>query len=419
MPIFEDDCYCDIIWDGERPPALYAMSQHGGVVHIGSFSKSIGPALRVGYIVAPWELMSRMLPLKQDAGSGAIEQMVLAEYCSPHFNERIAELRQGLRRKRDTMKEALNEQFGTAAEFEDTKGGMFLWVKLPDNVDTMKLFQPALAAGVAINPGPEWSVDKAHSKSRMRLCFAGPTHDEIRQGIAALAEVCHREFGVPTRISNVSAASLPAIWWTMIEAHNRGGGRAMASKSLTPEQMETRVRPLQESADLPEAELRRAQHPARRGGEGHRAQGVSGDGAGRLPGPQRRRAGERPARAHRQHRRMRAATTARACTAISTRWRISSASAAASRFHGATRASTRLILEPNDMISVPRGENRKFFNISNEVGRLLVMIVPETDQQVDPIIYAPSLGREIENEYGKQALEGLQTIGFKFEEPVG
>lgn len=206
VPIFEDDCYCDIIWEGTRPPALYAMSERGGVVHIGSFSKSIGPALRVGYIVAPWELMSRMLPLKQDAGSGAIEQMVLAEYCSPHFEQRVAKLRQGLRSKRDTMKEALNEQFGTAAEFEDTKGGMFLWVKLPDNVDTLKLYQPALKAGVAINPGPEWSIDKEHSKSRMRLCFAGPSHDEIRQGIAALAEVCHREFGVPTRIANVKRA---------------------------------------------------------------------------------------------------------------------------------------------------------------------------------------------------------------------
>ena len=71
------------------------------------------------------------------------------------------------------------------------------------------------------------------------------------------------------------------------------------------------------------------------------------------------------------------------------------------------------------MISVPRGENRKFFNISDEVGRLLVMIVPETDQQIDPILYAPSLAKEIEDEYGKKALEGLQKIGFKFEEPVG
>jgi uncharacterized RmlC-like cupin family protein len=78
-----------------------------------------------------------------------------------------------------------------------------------------------------------------------------------------------------------------------------------------------------------------------------------------------------------------------------------------------------LVLDPLDMISVPRGENRRFRNVSNETGRLLVMIVPETDQQVDPITYAPALAREIETEYGKDALEGLQKIGFKFEEPVG
>jgi mannose-6-phosphate isomerase-like protein (cupin superfamily) len=78
-----------------------------------------------------------------------------------------------------------------------------------------------------------------------------------------------------------------------------------------------------------------------------------------------------------------------------------------------------LVLDPLDMISVPRGENRRFRNVSNETGRLLVMIVPETDLQVDPISYAPSLAREIEIEYGKGALEGLQKIGFKFETPVG
>jgi mannose-6-phosphate isomerase-like protein (cupin superfamily) len=79
-----------------------------------------------------------------------------------------------------------------------------------------------------------------------------------------------------------------------------------------------------------------------------------------------------------------------------------------------------LVLEPLDMISVPRGENRSFRNISNELGRLLVMIVPETEQQVDPISYAASLAKEIENEYGKPALDGLQKIGFVFEdEPAG
>ena len=203
VPIFEDDCYADLVWDGKRPPAIYAMSGHGGVIHIGSFSKSIAPALRVGFIVAPWEVMSRMLALKTDAGSGALEQMVLAEYCAPHFATHVPKLTKGLRAKLDTLMEALNEQFGTAAEFEDPKGGIFLWVKLPDNVDTLKLYQSALAAGVAINPGPEWSTDKAWGKSRMRLCFASPSHQQIREGVAALAEVCRKEFGVPARIANV------------------------------------------------------------------------------------------------------------------------------------------------------------------------------------------------------------------------
>ena len=203
VPIFEDDCYADLIWDGKRPPALHAMSKHGGVIHIGSFSKSIAPALRVGYIVAEWALLSRMLPIKTDAGSGALEQMVLGEYCPAHFDSHVPELTRGLRAKLDTMMDALNEHFGTAAEFDDPKGGIFLWVKLPDQVDTMKLYQSALAAGVAINPGPEWTTDKAYGKSRTRLCFASPTHEQIREGVAKLAEVCHREFGVPVRTANV------------------------------------------------------------------------------------------------------------------------------------------------------------------------------------------------------------------------
>lgn len=197
VPIFEDDCYCDLVWSGARPPAIYAMSGHGGVIHIGSFSKSIAPALRVGYIVAPWELMSQALALKTDAGTGALEQMVLAEYCTANFFRHVPVLRRGLRAKLETLMESLRQHFGDAAEFDEPQGGIFLWVKLPDEVDAMKLYQPALAAGVAINPGPEWSVNKAHGRNRMRLCFASASHEEISQGVAMLAEVCRREFGVP------------------------------------------------------------------------------------------------------------------------------------------------------------------------------------------------------------------------------
>jgi 2-aminoadipate transaminase len=204
VPIFEDDCYADLIWDGQRPPAIYAMSETGNVIHVGSFSKSIAPALRVGYIVAPWPILSRALALKADGGTGALEQMVLAEFCAPQFTTHVPRLRRGLRAKLEALMASLNEQFGTAAEFDDPKGGIFLWVKLPDQVDTVKLNAAALAAGVAINPGPEWSTDAAHGRSRLRICFASPSIEEIRDGIALLAEVCHKEFGIPTRIANVA-----------------------------------------------------------------------------------------------------------------------------------------------------------------------------------------------------------------------
>ena len=104
--------------------------------------------------------------------------------------------------------DALSEHFGTAAEFDDPKGGIFLWVKLPDAVDTRKLAPAALASGVAINPGPEWSTDKAYGRSRLRLCFAQSVRDAIRQGVATLAEVCHREFGVPLRSANVERRAM-------------------------------------------------------------------------------------------------------------------------------------------------------------------------------------------------------------------
>ena len=201
--IFEDECYSDLIWSGKRPKSLFAMANGEGVIHIGSFSKSIAPALRVGYIVAKWEVLARILGLKQDAGSGALEQMVLAEFCKQHFADHVPKLNKALAAKLQTLREALAEQFGTAAEFGDPEGGIYLWIKLPDQVDTTKLAQAALAAGVSLNPGPEWSTNKDYARSRLRLCFANPEPETIKKGVEVLAEVCRREFGVPLRSANV------------------------------------------------------------------------------------------------------------------------------------------------------------------------------------------------------------------------
>ncbi len=207
VPIFEDECYADLTWAGTRPKALRALAgDNDRVIHIGSFSKNIAPALRIGYLVASWPLMGRILSMKTDAGTGALEQMMLAEYCAKHFDAHVPKLRKALKRKLDVLVESLQAEFGTAAEFDVPEGGIFLWVKLPDQVDTLKLFQVASKEGVAINPGVEWSSNAELGRTRLRICFANPTEEVIREGVAKLADICFREFGVPVRSRNVSRA---------------------------------------------------------------------------------------------------------------------------------------------------------------------------------------------------------------------
>ncbi len=203
VPVFEDDCYADLIWSGPRPPAIHALDTDGRVIYCGTFSKTVAPALRVGYLVAPWDVMKHVLPLKTDAGSGALEQMVLAEYLPRHFDAHVDRLLPMLKEKSDAIVEALNENFGAAAEFTPPAGGIYIWVTLPENVDTRHLAAVAAKAGVAINPGPEWTVYGDDNRHRMRLCFGHPSIENIREGVALLADICHHEFGVPVRSGNV------------------------------------------------------------------------------------------------------------------------------------------------------------------------------------------------------------------------
>ena len=209
VPIFEDECYADLLWTGERPPAIAAMDEGRQVIHCGSFSKTIAPALRVGYIVAEPGLVAQIAACKEDGGTGALEQMMLSEYCRNHFDDHVDKVTLLLKEKLDVMTEALEEHFGTTAEFTAPPGGIFLWVSFPDAVDAMKLASAAAARGVAINPGPDWSADAAPARSRIRLCFGNPTHQAIRDGVKVLAEVCHEEFGVPVRSGNIERNSHP------------------------------------------------------------------------------------------------------------------------------------------------------------------------------------------------------------------
>jgi 2-aminoadipate transaminase len=205
VPIFEDECYADLTWSDGAPPAIYSLDP-SQVIHVGSFSKTLAPALRLGYVVADWQIMSRLVGCKRetDSGTGALEQMVVAEYFSHHFSEHVGELTGVLKEKLDTMVEALEREFGTAVEkMWRPKGGIFLWIKLPDRVDVTTLVAPAAKAGLVFNPGPEWSCNPAATKSHMRLCFALPSKTEIRDGIATLARVCYEETGIPELSANI------------------------------------------------------------------------------------------------------------------------------------------------------------------------------------------------------------------------
>ena len=189
VPVFEDECYADLIFEGEYEKAIRALDDSNRVLHIGSFSKSLGPGLRLGYIVASWDVMSRLLSRKTDAGTGVMDQMIVGDYFSNHYDAHIQDMRGALKRKCNVLSAALREHFGPLVDFEEPRGGMYLWVKLPPGIDSRDLAQTALEEGIAYNPGPDWSADPASAANYIRLCFALPSETEIWEGIEKLAKV--------------------------------------------------------------------------------------------------------------------------------------------------------------------------------------------------------------------------------------
>jgi 2-aminoadipate transaminase len=201
VPIFEDECYADLAWGIEAPPALFSLAPDV-VVHIGSFSKTLSPALRIGYATADPRFLARMVAAKSDGGTGALDQLIAAEYFEHHFDDHMPRLKKALKRKLGVMVEALEREFGTGADLWVPQGGIFLWLELLGHVDVRDLSQPALDAGVAFDPGPAWACSPEDGRSFLRLCFALPDETQIREGISALANACFAVTGIPARGDN-------------------------------------------------------------------------------------------------------------------------------------------------------------------------------------------------------------------------
>ena len=188
--IFEDDCYADLLWGCDRPPTLWELDgPDRRVIYCGSFSKSIAPALRVGYVVAESPVLQQILSLKTDAGSGALEQMVVAEYASSHFDKHAERLTSVLHGKAEVMAEALEQNFGDSVHFEKPQGGIFMWLTFADHVNTADFSAEASKSGIEFNAGAGWSVDPQWGANKMRLCFGNPSTESIREGVQRLAQI--------------------------------------------------------------------------------------------------------------------------------------------------------------------------------------------------------------------------------------
>ncbi|MFB3092204.1 MAG: PLP-dependent aminotransferase family protein, partial [Dehalococcoidia bacterium] len=198
VPILEDECYADLIFDGEWEHAIRSLDDTNHVLHIGSFSKSLAPGVRLGYIVAPQDVMNQMLASKIDVGTNMVTPLMVADFLENNYEEHIETVRDMLHRKRDVLIASVREHFGPTIEFYEPRGGMLMWFKFPEGVDTSKPLEAAKKEGVIYNPGADWSADpKNHGSNYIRICYGLPSEDQIRGGIERLARVFHQEVGVP------------------------------------------------------------------------------------------------------------------------------------------------------------------------------------------------------------------------------
>ena len=197
VPIFEDECYADLIFDGEWDPAIRSLDDTNHVLHIGSFSKSLAPGVRLGYIVAPKDVMNQMIVSKTDVGTNMITPLMVAGFLENNYEEHIETVRDMLHRKRDVLVASMREQFGPTVEFYEPRGGMVMWFKFPEGVDTSIPLEAAKKEGLIYNPGAEWSADpENHGSNYIRICYGLPSENEIRDGVAILAKVFQKEIGI-------------------------------------------------------------------------------------------------------------------------------------------------------------------------------------------------------------------------------
>lgn len=189
VPVLEDDAYHDLSYEGEAPQPVCSLAENPGAVYTGTFSKTVAPGLRVGYLCAAPALVERLAQLKQitDLHTGSLTQRVVYRYITGgHLEPGIEILRQTYRARRDVMLAALDAELSDCAEWTRPRGGMFVWVRLPPGCRAGEILKHALALGVVFVPGASFHPESG-GENTLRLNFVSSTEEKIRAGIPLLA----------------------------------------------------------------------------------------------------------------------------------------------------------------------------------------------------------------------------------------
>ncbi len=202
--IVEDDAYGHLWLDKPPPPSLHSFAPDH-VIHVGSFSKIVAPALRLGWMVAPRRLIAPLTVIKEanDLESSALTQRAASRLLGGgHLDDHLEKLRSAYRERRDAMLEALERHFPTTAEWTRPAGGMFVWVDLPEGYDTTRLLETALEdERIAFVPGTAFSADGSEGTTSLRLSFSNVRPDIIEDGIGRLGRLLHQlpDSAIPER----------------------------------------------------------------------------------------------------------------------------------------------------------------------------------------------------------------------------
>jgi len=199
IPIIEDDPYGQLRYEGEHITPLVVLDRTnlarddgyklGNVIYLSTFSKVLAPGLRVAWIVAPPDVITKLVQLKQcsDLHTSMFSQMVVHEVARDGFmDDHVKLIRATYRERRDAMLSALQDYFPPEVSWTHPQGGLFLWVNLPPRVDSSQLLEAALRHNVAFVPGAPFFA-AGDQGSHMRLNFSNAQPEQIREGIRRLA----------------------------------------------------------------------------------------------------------------------------------------------------------------------------------------------------------------------------------------